>query len=100
MCVIIMCIMNGGKKNKYKKRKSTKYKNNINNDIFKNIDPDYIDYLMRSSPTKCQSHYMKCIENNIITGADNFCYPCLDNGNSPDFFYDPRINQWVKSPYH
>jgi len=63
MCVLLMCIFNGKKKNKNKKR------------------------------TKCQSKYLKCMKNNIKNNKNDFCYPCLPNGNPPDFFFNPQTNQ-------
>jgi hypothetical protein len=88
VCILMMCVMNGQKKNKNKKKNKSFGHNNQ--------DKEYVKYFMKSSPTKCQTNYMKCMENNINSGGNDFCYPCLDNGNSPDFFYNPQINQWVK----
>ena len=64
--ILALCIING-KKNNHKKKQ-----------------------------TKCQTNYKKCIRNNKKNKTNNFCYPCLDNGNSPDFFYNQQIGQWVK----
>jgi hypothetical protein len=81
ICVLIMCMMNGKKKNK-KSRKNKSQKSQSDNSYF---------------PTKCQSNYLKCMEDNIKSGTNEFCYPCLNDGNAPDFFYNPQINEWVKA---
>lgn len=101
VCMMMICVMNGKKTNNNKKRnKLNKYKNNNSYNNLNKEDTEYINYFMKSSPTKCQSNYMKCIENNVKNNKNEqeaeFCYPCLNNGNSPDFFYNPQINQWVK----
>ena len=88
MCILMMCMMNGKKKNiniKKKKKKNSKY--------------DYESeelYFNGSIPTRCQTNFMKCVNDNQQNGTNEFCYPCLDNGNAPDFFYNPQINEWVK----
>lgn len=71
VCVLITCIMNGKKK----VHKKTKKKH--------------------EQLTKCQSNYLKCIKNNMVNNTENFCYPCFNNGNEPDFFYDSQTNQWI-----
>lgn len=75
ICVFVSCILNGKKNNKKKSKKSNK----SNNDL-----------------TPCQQNYMQCVNDNMRNNTNNYCYPCLDNGNSPDFFYNPQIGQWVK----
>jgi len=90
-----MCVINGKKKNINKKKKK-KNKYNGNNYNLNNQEEEYADYFMNQNPTKCQSNYMKCMEGNVMNGTNEFCYPCLNNGNSPDFFYNPQINEWVK----
>jgi len=99
ICVLIMCMMNGKKKfTKIKKNASTGKIKKLNKLKKHNVDLDreYIDYFMKQSPTKCQSNYIQCTENNILNKKNEFCYPCMHNGNYPNFFYNPDINQWVK----
>ncbi|QKF94395.1 hypothetical protein QKU48_gp0937 [Fadolivirus algeromassiliense] len=81
VCMFLTCIYNGKKKKLIKKQKN---------------DKQYMDYYNINKPTKCQSNYMKCVDDNIKNKTNNFCYPCLDNGSSPDFFYNPKIGEWVK----
>lgn len=95
ICILVMCVINGKKKNINKKKKK-KNKYNGNNYNLNNQEEEYADYFMNQNPTKCQSNYMKCMEGNVMNGTNEFCYPCLNNGNSPDFFYNPQINEWVK----
>lgn len=45
--------------------------------------------------TKCERNYMKCMENNIKNKKNDFCYPCLDDGNAPDFFFNPKTSEWI-----
>lgn len=66
--ILALCIINGKKKKSNHKKKQT----------------------------KCQVNYKKCIRDNKKNKTNNFCYPCLNNGNSPDFFYNQEIGQWVK----
>jgi hypothetical protein len=47
--------------------------------------------------TKCEDSYMKCMQNNIRNNRNDFCYPCLDDGNAPDFFLNPHTKQWIKA---
>lgn len=84
ICVLIMCMINGKKKNKKNRKKKSQNYDNYDN---------YDNY----SPTKCQSNYLKCMENNIKNDTNEFCYPCLNDGNAPDFFYNPQIKEWVKA---
>jgi hypothetical protein len=49
----------------------------------------------KNKKTSCQKKYANCINNNMINGTNNFCYPCLNNGQAPDFFYNPQMDQWV-----
>lgn len=77
VCVFLTCIYNGKKKNwnintKNKKKK----KNNL---------------------SKCQINYKKCMNDNIKNKTNKFCYPCLENGKPPDFFYDSKMGQWMKN---
>lgn len=102
VCILVMCVMNGEKNNKYKKKNKLKRYNEREDREEREEREDmgwikgrknggYVNY-----PTQCQSNYTKCVENNIMFGNNEFCYPCLNDGNSPDFFYNPQINQWVK----
>ena len=50
----------------------------------------------KAPSTKCERNYMKCMENNIQNKRNDFCYPCLDDGNAPDFFYNSKTNEWLK----
>ena len=64
--ILGLCVMNGKKKlNKNKKK------------------------------TKCQKNYYKCMKKNLKNGTNDFCYPCMQNGDASDFFYNPQTNQWV-----
>lgn len=74
LCIIGMCLLGGKKKNK---------KNNVK---YNNL-------------TKCQQNYMNCVENNIKNKTNNFCYPCLNDGSAPDFFYNPQSDNWVSSEF-
>ena len=47
--------------------------------------------------SKCERNYTKCMENNIKNKKNDFCYPCLNDGNAPDFFFNPKTNEWVAS---
>ena len=39
----------------------------------------------------CEKNYDTCMKKNLMNGTNNFCYPCFDNGQAPDFFYDPEV---------
>ena len=62
--IMLLCIFAGKKKNKKNKSKS-----------------------------KCQKKYNKCMKNNLINNTNNFCYPCMNNGQPIDFVYDTESNQ-------
>lgn len=47
--------------------------------------------------TKCQSEYDKCQLRNKQNNTKDFCYPCFQNGQAPDFFFDSDSQQWIKS---
>lgn len=76
ICIIALCFFSGKKKTT-RKNKSVK--------------------LSSTPSTKCERNYVKCMENNIKNKRNDFCYPCLDDGNAPDFFYDPKIKEWRTS---
>jgi|694.fasta_scaffold105971_2 hypothetical protein len=82
VCIMLLCIYNG-------KKKTVKNKKIKNNKIYK-------EYYNKLKPTNCQTKYMQCVQNNIINEKNEFCYPCLENGNSPDFFYNPQLNEWIQ----
>lgn len=44
--------------------------------------------------TECQKKYKKCLRYNKKNKAKRFCYPCLEDGSAPDFFYN-RNGEWV-----
>ena len=94
VCILVMCVMNGEKNNKYKKKNKLKHHNENRKDMEDSENREYGGYA--NYPTKCQSNYTKCVNNNLMSGNNEFCYPCLNDGNSPDFFFNPQINQWVK----
>lgn len=67
VCSFILCFLSGKKKKSKKKQ------------------------------TKCQKNYSKCIRNNIKNKTNDFCFPCLEDGSAPDFFYNHNTGQWIKS---
>lgn len=81
--LFLTCVYNGKKNNKRLTKKQRK-------------DKEYMNYYINNNPSKCQANYMKCVDDNIKNKTNNYCYPCLENGNSPDFFYNPQIGEWVK----
>jgi hypothetical protein len=68
--IMLFCLYNGKKKKRSKKKRS-----------------------------QCQKNYSSCMRKNKMNGVNNFCYPCLDNGQSADFFYDPNIGQ-LRTPFN
>lgn len=86
--IIGMCYFSG-KKKPFKK---IKRKNILNN-----LDDTYINYLTKKKPSKCERRYMECKESNILNNSNNFCVPCLDDGTSPNFFYDSETKEWIKA---
>ena len=64
VCIFLYCFVSGKKRKKPKKKK-----------------------------TGCQKSYDACMSKNRINGTNNFCYPCFDDGQAPDFFYDSNIGQ-------
>lgn len=98
MCVVAIGVYNKNKNKKNKTKKENKYFNkNINQTTTKNIfhDDYYNEYLNKRNLNKCHHKYMECVENNAKNGTDEFCYPCLNGGNKPDYFYNQETNEWV-----
>lgn len=61
------------------------------------LEKNYLNYKKLSNPTKCQSEYIKCVEENATTQImDLHCYPCQPNGDFPSRVYSPMINKWFK----
>ncbi|ARF12421.1 hypothetical protein Klosneuvirus_5_91 [Klosneuvirus KNV1] len=85
--IIVMCYFSGKKKSNKKIKK--KHLNNL--------DDTYINYLTKLKPSMCEKRYMQCKESNVLNGSDDFCVPCLNDGKSPNFFYDPEKKEWIKS---
>ena len=54
-----------------------------------------MNMLKKKNLTRCHRNYMSCVENNIKNNTNEFCYPCLNNGLKPDFFYDPVSKEWL-----
>lgn len=79
----LICVVSGKKKSKKKIKKEIR-------------DKEYQTYMGLRNPSPCQVNYMKCVTDNAIKNTRNFCYPCLNDGTLPDFFYNTQINQWVK----
>jgi hypothetical protein len=86
--IIIMCWYTGKKK----PSKKVKVKHLVNN-----IDDTYINYLTKKNPSVCEKRYMQCKESNVINGGNDFCVPCLNDGDAPNFFYDSEKEEWIKS---
>jgi hypothetical protein len=99
MCIVAVGVYNKNKNKKSKAKKDNKYFNkNINKTpINKNFfhDDYYNEYLNKRNLNKCHHKYMECVENNARNGTDEFCYPCLNGGNKPDYFYNQETNEWV-----
>ena len=81
--ILALCFFSG------KKKKNKLKQNNKNVSLYQNQDQN-------KNQTKCERNYMKCMVNNIKNKRNDFCYPCLDDGTAPDFFYDPASEEWVK----
>ncbi len=81
--VFLICILSSKKKNKRQK---------IKKNIAQHNDKFYMEYSKLYSPSNCQRDYVNCVNNN-----NDRCYPCLTNGAYPDFFYDARLGQWIKT---
>jgi len=71
------CALNGFKTSTKKKE---------NNDTF------YNQYTKLNKLTDCQQNYINCINNN---NDSDKCYPCLQNGDYSNFFFDPKKGQWI-----
>lgn len=85
--IIVMCYFSGKKKsNKKIKRKH-----------LNNLDDTYINYLTKKNPSKCETRYMQCKDTNVLNESNDFCVPCLDDGKSPNFFYNSDKKEWVKT---
>jgi hypothetical protein len=91
ICVIAVGIYNKKQKKKPKKE-SKNYNANLNSPF---QDHYYNEYQNKRNNTKCHEKYMNCVENNIKNGTDEFCYPCLNGGKKPDFFYDGESGEWI-----
>jgi len=109
ICTLFLLIVTSKKKNKNKNKNKNKkisktnhFTNNTNNNTNNNInqvdiDKEYFEYYTQNKPTKCQNNYIQCVETNVKNGTDKYCYPCMNDGNAPDFAYNPQLGQWVKS---
>lgn len=81
--ILVLCFYSGNKKTSYTNNKITQYIHQLVN------EPSSI------KPTNCQKKYNKCMLNNIINGTDDHCYPCLNDGTSPDFFFNNKTGEWI-----
>jgi hypothetical protein len=97
ICVVVCAVYRKKKKNNTNKNKKylNKNKNTNMNENNNHHDEYYNEYLNKRNQTKCHQKYMNCVENNMKNGTDEFCYPCLNNGLKPDFFYNPVSKEWV-----
>lgn len=100
ICILFIFIMSAKKKEKYSnltKPKNKQKKSKKSNLDQVDIDKEYFEYYHEKKPTKCQFNYIKCVEDNVKNKTNKYCYPCMENGNAPDFSYNPVLNQWVKN---
>lgn len=73
LSIFLLCFLNGKKNNTKKIKQKQKKKT-----------------------TKCEENYLTCMQNNIKNNKNDFCYPCLDDGSRPDFFFDTKSQEWIK----
>jgi hypothetical protein len=85
ICILTYCYFSKNNKNKKKKKKTRTVLE----------DEYYKEYVKRRNLTPCHKRYMNCVKDNIKNNTNDFCYPCLNNGLKPDFFYDPETKEWL-----
>lgn len=109
ICTLFLLVSNAKRKDLYKNvvlDKNPTGKKSVNTNMNRStnankfgsvdIDKDYFNYAKKNNPSKCENTYVKCVEDNIKNKTNNYCYPCMSNGNAPNFAYNPDIKQWVK----